>query len=1155
MTVINPFYLSSAYQPREEYEANQAKTQSREIQDNVFNRILGAVKQSRSVIDSARSLPGYFGNLDISPGYVPPSISRWERQFPSSNEEKTAFDVMNYWDRSDRAGGVGALLSGEKFANALVPGRLQDDFKPGTFARNQINRIPVVGRPASWLADTLTSPVSLATIGVGSPVSAALQGTGRGGAIAGAALAPALSGGIGRRVAGEAALGAGSFAGQYFGEKIGIPGAGLAGSLIGGGVALGGASRFRSPVARALPTPDDIDPRAAEIIGLNRPAVPEGRPDFMEGVRPAVGQGELALRYQRENNTTLKQMLTDARNNGNVMEESNVLQELKRRRDPDFYTEQDWRAEQPRSLRDRITNTLSDEQGSVAPATLIRGSARLAAPHIAPAATGALAGAAIGAYTGGDLESAITGAEIGAGTGAGLSIASQGTKAWANRNIRQVLADKTNIVRDELQSLLEDTMTAGEMNTFIRDVTGQTADAAARRGLTRTAWQNVLDAANLPRTLITAFDASAPFRQGGLLIPGRPVESAGAVGPMIKAMASPDYQKLVADEIASRPTAGLMQRARLNITKLEGSPTEMEESLMSTIAQKIPFVGGSARGYVTYLNKLRADVFDNIVKGWDEKDLTDQNLQALGNWINAATGRGRLPGFLSKYAPELNIGLFSPRFIASRVDAPVQMAQAVVGLAANKGPVPRIVAKEIARDTVAAVGTGVAILSLGVASGLWESELDPRSTEFGKIKIGNQTIDFWAGEQQIARFVAQYTMGQRKLTSTGDIVDADRDGIALRFLRSKLSPLAGLAVDLKKGETYLGDEITNDPESWREQAFNRLVPLFLQDITDAAKEEGPWAGVRAALSGIGMATQTYTENRTPFDELVSKDDPDYLIKKRDYLLEHPEDYPKAQSDDARFMKETREDIAGRMEENEAITTADGQSLVDFRETRKVLKKEQRDKLYRITREFEGGGNTQQEKWVNDYFELFNKPGVSDLKGDIDSDVFDPIEAEWAAKNPEGYEFMQRYLEAGQRPVEGQYLKDMRTLDQAGYFDTPKYRNLKSDRSESELDDLRNLVSSQILYRNDLPDDFAAAATKVLREKGQPDAVIRDVINIGKDAYQSAEARDLKKKYGKELMWFNQKATWSGYENYTAKSSPAIIGKSRRSSGPQFGYAR
>lgn len=300
----------------------------------------------------------------------------------------------------------------------------------------------------------------------------------------------------------------------------------------------------------------------------------------------------------------------------------------------------------------------------------------------------------------------------------------------------------------------------------------------------------VLSVWNLPKAIKASLDLSAPFRQGILLAVGHPKEFAGAFKPMMQALRSDDFAKKLDAELRATERPGLylapIDNATLGLR---------EEQFMSSFADKIPGVSATNRAYVTFLNKLRADVYDTVLDGWQAGGkLTDANraaeTQGLANVINHFTGRGDIPMVSETTAKMLNGLFFSPRFVASRFQS-VGDALGVI-----KSP-SSLAAREAASDMVKFVGAGITVLGLAKLAGL-KVEDDPRAASFGKIQIGPHQVDIWGGEQQVARYTAQFITGQAK-TAKGQIKPVDDSGlwgesaksVAGRFVRSKLSPTAG----------------------------------------------------------------------------------------------------------------------------------------------------------------------------------------------------------------------------------------------------------------------------------------------------------------------------------------------------------------------------
>jgi hypothetical protein len=97
-----------------------------------------------------------------------------------------------------------------------------------------------------------------------------------------------------------------------------------------------------------------------------------------------------------------------------------------------------------------------------------------------------------------------------------------------------------------------------------------------------------------------------------------------------------------------------------------------EEAFASNLAEKIPLIGGlvrgSERGYVGFLNKFRADMFDDIVKNNPEVAQNAKFTKDAADLINNMTGRGKLPSKLEGASSLANSVFFSPKLIMSRIN-------------------------------------------------------------------------------------------------------------------------------------------------------------------------------------------------------------------------------------------------------------------------------------------------------------------------------------------------------------------------------------------------------------------------------------------------------------------------------------------------------
>ncbi len=398
-----------------------------------------------------------------------------------------------------------------------------------------------------------------------------------------------------------------------------------------------------------------------------------------------------------------------------------------------------------------------------------------------------------------------------------------------------------------------------------------------RRAKGQKAWDGFFDAINAPRTLLASMDASAMGRQGIMLAPMHPKLWSKALLASWKLLFSPKSLELAHQMETDQRTsehANLAIESGIAFTQWEGVSRPMskrEEGFMSNLAESIPGLGRlikrSERSYVIALNKLRLDVFSYHANQWAGTNKTAADYQHLADLINYLTGRGDI-GFLRKAAPALNGLFFSPKFVASRIQVLSATGEGAIRSirSGEIDPVFKIAVSNLAGF----VGSGMMILALAaLALGEDAVEIDPRSSDFGKIRIGDTRIDFWAGYTPIIRLVTQLATGQRKVTDTGRISDVDANDVIWRFIQSKFAPPTALAADLIKGKNWQGEEMRLDVNTVLREARNRLVPLAMQDIADAIQYQGLGHGMAVApLAFHGIGAQTYPISPSKLDDIA-----------------------------------------------------------------------------------------------------------------------------------------------------------------------------------------------------------------------------------------------------------------------------------------------
>ncbi len=371
----------------------------------------------------------------------------------------------------------------------------------------------------------------------------------------------------------------------------------------------------------------------------------------------------------------------------------------------------------------------------------------------------------------------------------------------------------------------------------------------------------VQDPFNAARNIITAFDLSAVLRQGGFIGFGRPVTAAKALGPMFRAFGSKKQAIKINAEIQDRPNAPLYRKTKLFLAPIDGSHklSEREETLQSNLIDVlerfVPGLAASNRAYVTFLNVLRADTFDIMSAGLSKDgDVTLDEAKAVSNFVNAATGRGTL-GKFDQAATGMNVVFFAPRYVASRFQ--LLLGQPFFG---GNARTRKAIAKEYARYLI---GMATVYALAGLTLDDEEFEWDPRSSDFGKIKIGRTRLDPVSGISQVTVFLSRVISGKMKSSVTGEITPIRGEdvgfgrrttvGVIGSFLRYKLSPMFGTVLNLLEGKDPVGQ-----PFGPEDLPRNLLVPLAMREVFETIQEQGLARGTALSVLAIfGMGIQTY----------------------------------------------------------------------------------------------------------------------------------------------------------------------------------------------------------------------------------------------------------------------------------------------------------
>ena len=357
---------------------------------------------------------------------------------------------------------------------------------------------------------------------------------------------------------------------------------------------------------------------------------------------------------------------------------------------------------------------------------------------------------------------------------------------------------------------------------------------------------------NFPRAVLASLDFSAIGRQGALVAFMKPKAWIKGVTAGYRAFFSEDYADFIDLSIKTHRHYALMKKSGVFQSE-RGALQDSEEYFASKVAHAVPGVKASERAYVTSLNVMRAHAFYNIASQWVGAGKPQEDYKELAKVLNHITGRGSL-GALKKLGPALNIMFFAPKLQIARVETftdliPIRDGKLFVS------PTQKILAFTLAK----AFGTGMLILwMLSKRKGV-KVEHDPRSSDFGKIRIGDTRIDFWGGYSQMMRLVANMATGEMKSTTTGEKYGISPIEVGARYLQTKLSPVAGAALDAYRQEDFKGSLLEPNLETVSKQFYQRFTPLFLQDTADALYYQGltPESVATSGLALHGIGAMTY----------------------------------------------------------------------------------------------------------------------------------------------------------------------------------------------------------------------------------------------------------------------------------------------------------
>jgi hypothetical protein len=359
------------------------------------------------------------------------------------------------------------------------------------------------------------------------------------------------------------------------------------------------------------------------------------------------------------------------------------------------------------------------------------------------------------------------------------------------------------------------------------------------------------------KSIVASLDDSALLRQGLPTLLTHPRtwfrNSLTSFVDIAQTVAGKEVMDAVRADIDNRPNSGLYRRAKLAVTAAE-------EAFPTSLPERIPVLGrafkASQAAYTAFLYRARADVFDQYIEaaraaGVDVNDTAQ--LQSIGKLVNSLTGRAHM-GSLEPGANVVNVLLFSPRMLRANID--------VLTFHSLDTSLSGFARKEAAKNLVKIVFVLAIVMAIANALAPDAIEWDPRSSDFGRIKIGDTRFDISGGMRSIITLVSRILTFSSKSSTTGRVAplnsgkygsDTGMD-VLYRFFENKAAPIPRIAIDVLRGERF-----DKQKPTFKNELASLATPLIAQNAMEILKQPGGANPLLVVLAdAFGVSTNTYT---------------------------------------------------------------------------------------------------------------------------------------------------------------------------------------------------------------------------------------------------------------------------------------------------------
>jgi len=334
-------------------------------------------------------------------------------------------------------------------------------------------------------------------------------------------------------------------------------------------------------------------------------------------------------------------------------------------------------------------------------------------------------------------------------------------------------------------------------------------------------------------------------------------------GDIVKELKGEDALYPIKADIYSRPNAlnGKYRAGGYGLDVLS------EEAFPSSLPEKIPVLGrlfkASESAYNGAALRLRADLADRFIKLADRQGINtlDKNeAEGIGHLVGSLTGRGSIQ-LTEGQSKATNVLFFSVKFLKSNFDT--LTAHAFDSKASS------FVKKESAKSLLGIIATLGSVLATAKMIDPESAEEDPRSANFGKIKIFGHWTDITGGMSSLITLASRLiptshngewglwtksaTTGKFTNLTSGKYGQQTAMDVFNNFWQGKLSPMASIVRDLWTGRDFLGRKPTLESVS-----YGALTPISIENFSQLKSEQNSISAtvMLMILDGLGYSVRT-----------------------------------------------------------------------------------------------------------------------------------------------------------------------------------------------------------------------------------------------------------------------------------------------------------